>query len=139
MALIQINKDPSRRELRLFAALWFPLFVAGIGLLSLKLTDGWEGARIVWGSGVVLAVAMLAAPALARVVFLGLSYATFPIGFVVSYVVLGVVYFGVLTPLGLVLRALGRDSMRLRRDPSATTYWHERHAERPAADYFNQF
>lgn len=139
MALIKINKDPSLRELRMFAALWFPLFAAVVGFLAHKRAGGWEAAGMVWGAGGVIAVVMLAAPALARLVFLGLCYATYPIGFVVSYAVLGVVYFLVLTPLGLVLRALGRDAMQCRIDPEAATYWQERQLDRPAGDYFKQF
>lgn len=38
-------------------------------------------------------------------------------------VVLAIIYFAVVTPTGLVLRALGKDPLRLRRDPDAATYW----------------
>ena len=42
---------------------------------------------------------------------------------VVHPVVLAVIYFGVVTPTGLVLRALGNDPLRRRREPDAETYW----------------
>lgn len=42
---------------------------------------------------------------------------------VVHPVVLAVIYFGVVTPTGLVLRALGNDPLRRRREPDAATYW----------------
>ena len=42
---------------------------------------------------------------------------------VVHPVVLAVIYFGVVTPTGLVLRALGKDPLRRRREPDAATYW----------------
>ena len=45
---------------------------------------------------------------------------------VISPVILGLLYFGVFTPFGLVLRATGHDPLRLKFDPDATTYWIER-------------
>lgn len=45
---------------------------------------------------------------------------------IVSPIVLGILFFVVITPLGLLMRLLGKDPLRLRRDPSAPTYWIER-------------
>ena len=45
---------------------------------------------------------------------------------IVSPVVLGVLFFLVITPLGLLMRLLGKDPLRLRRDANASTYWIER-------------
>jgi hypothetical protein len=42
---------------------------------------------------------------------------------VLSPVVLGVMFFVVVTPLGILMRALGKDSMRLRHDDGAESYW----------------
>jgi hypothetical protein len=44
-------------------------------------------------------------------------------GRLVAPVVLGLIFFLVVTPLGLLLRLLGKDLLRLRRDPSAASYW----------------
>jgi hypothetical protein len=56
---------------------------------------------------------------------------------IVSPVVLGVMFFGVVTPMGLVMRALGKDPLRLRFDPAARTYWIERRPPGPAPDTLN--
>jgi hypothetical protein len=45
---------------------------------------------------------------------------------VVSPVVLGVMFFGVLAPVGIAMRLFGRDAMKRRVDPSAPSYWEER-------------
>ena len=42
---------------------------------------------------------------------------------VVHPIVLAVIYFAVVTPTGLVMRALGKDPLRLRFDPDAASYW----------------
>ena len=38
-------------------------------------------------------------------------------------VVLAIVYFAVVTPTGLLLRAFGKDPLRLRFDPNVASYW----------------
>lgn len=55
---------------------------------------------------------------------------------VVSPVVLGVIFYGVFTPFGFVMRMTGRDIMRRRLKPAAPTYWVERDPPGPAADSF---
>jgi hypothetical protein len=48
-------------------------------------------------------------------------------GFFVSrmagYAVLALLFFVVVTPLGLILRLLGKDPLRLRRPTGAESYW----------------
>jgi hypothetical protein len=50
----------------------------------------------------------------------------------VSPLVLGLVYFSTVTPIGLVLRVLGKDPLRLRFDREAESYWIERRPPGPA-------
>ncbi len=45
------------------------------------------------------------------------------LGRIVSPLILGLVFFLVVTPLGLVMRLLGKDLLRLRRNPTSATYW----------------
>lgn len=45
---------------------------------------------------------------------------------IVSPIALGIIFFVVLTPMGLAMRVFGRDAMKRRFDPSARTYWIER-------------
>lgn len=138
MSLIRLNLTPSAFELRWFGWLWFPLFVLASGFLAHKWIGGWEASSVVWILGAVTEGAMLAAPRFARSVYVGLSLATYPIGVVVSQVVLVLMYFLVITPIGLILRIGGRDVMNRQFERDATTYWRERAGEHPPSDYFNQ-
>jgi hypothetical protein len=45
---------------------------------------------------------------------------------VVSPVVLGILFYAVITPFGLLTRLLGRDPLRLRPNPQLATYWRDR-------------
>jgi hypothetical protein len=59
---------------------------------------------------------------------------------VVSPVALAVMFFGVLTPTGLLMRLFGKDPLRLRRDRAAASYWIERAPPGPTAESLrNQF
>ena len=48
------------------------------------------------------------------------------LGNIVSPVVMGVVFFIVVTPIGLIMRLLGRDLLRVNKNESASTYWIDR-------------
>jgi Saxitoxin biosynthesis operon protein SxtJ len=50
---------------------------------------------------------------------------------VVSPLVLGIMFFVVITPMGLLMRLLGKDPLRLRLDAKAPTYWLERNPPGP--------
>ncbi len=59
---------------------------------------------------------------------------------ITSPLVIAVIYFAVVTPTGLVMRALGRDPLRLRRDPHAPSYWIRRDPPGPDPETMtNQF
>jgi hypothetical protein len=55
---------------------------------------------------------------------------------IVSPVVLGIMFFGVITPIGLVMRLLGKDPLRLHLDKAAGSYWIERTPPGPAPETF---
>ena len=55
---------------------------------------------------------------------------------IVSPFVLGIMFFGVITPIGLVMRLFGKDPLRLQLDKSAGSYWIERTPPGPAPETF---
>lgn len=61
---------------------------------------------------------------------------------IVSPLVLGILFFGAVTPTALIMRMLRKDPMRLRRDPAMQSYWiaRDRPGPQPApATMENQF
>jgi len=59
---------------------------------------------------------------------------------VVSPIALGIMFFCVLTPTAVLIRMTGRDAMKRRFDPAASTYWIERDPPGPdPAGLPNQF
>jgi predicted membrane metal-binding protein len=55
---------------------------------------------------------------------------------IVSPIVLGIMFFGVITPMGVLMRLFGKDPLRLRLDKGAGTYWIERTPPGPAPETF---
>jgi hypothetical protein len=61
------------------------------------------------------------------------------LGKVVSPIVLGIIFFGLITPIALIARLMGRDELKLRR-PKKSTYWSEPISSSSDVDSFkNQF
>lgn len=59
---------------------------------------------------------------------------------VISPITLGVIFYGVMTPLGLLLRLRGKDILPRTYDPAARSYWIRRESRGPAPETMkNQF
>jgi hypothetical protein len=70
----------------------------------------------------VLGLIGLMYPPFMRPIFLLAMAVTRPIGHVLSLLILGVMYFVIFTPLGLIFRAARRDPLGLKKG-STSTYW----------------
>src|SRR3954465_7604240 len=139
MALFELKRDPSAREVRLFGVAWLPLFCAVLaGLIWYR---GGSGPAI-WlsvAAGVLSVAVTLVRPRWTRALFLAWMWAAWPIGWLVSHGMMAGIYFLVLTPIGLAIRAFGRDPLERRFDVRADTYWVTRRREIDPASYFRQF
>jgi hypothetical protein len=140
MALIELNTNPTIRQLRQFGGLW-------LGVLSLLAALAWRSGRPVPVAAVLAALAVLVpaigwvAPRFLRWVWIGMSLVAWPIGTAVSFTVLTLVFLAVVTPLGLVMRLLGRDPLDRRIEPESASYWTPRSGEGSAdlRRYLRQF
>jgi hypothetical protein len=138
MSLIRINRNPSRRQLLGFGVCWL-LFFGCLGAAAMRRSASLNVAAILWAAALVVPLIGWAFPKFMRLVYLGMAYLAFPIGFAVSHVILGIVYYAVLTPIGLVMRLFGYDPLKRPFDARAESYWV---ARKPSADpkrYFRQF
>ena len=62
------------------------------------------------------------------------------LGRIVRPIALGFVFYGVMTPLALLMRVAGKDPLRLRLDSNADSYWIAREPPGPPPDSMsNQF
>ena len=137
MALIEINKNPSKRELQWFG-LMLAAFLAVVGTIAYWRFAAVPLAQGLWIACVPVLLIYYAVPAIRLPIYLGWLYATYPIGWTISHIVMAAVYYGCFTPIGWILRLVGYDPLT-RKKPSADSYWIERPSQTPASRYFRQF
>ena len=132
-----VNHRPGRRDLAVFGVT-LPVAAALAGLVAGRHVG--PTARLgVWVGGAAVAMLYAAVPVVRRPLFVGMSRITAPIGWVVSHLVLVLVFAVVVTPVALLLRLLGRDPLNRRPDPRVTTYWVGRRPDPDPRRYFRQF
>ena len=61
------------------------------------------------------------------------------VGFVTNHLILGLVLYGMITPVGLFFRLTGRDAMNRSFEPEAQTYFVDARPPRSKESYFRQF
>jgi hypothetical protein len=137
--VIELNRNPSRSQLRWFAGLWFPAFWGLVGFLLYRRLGAGPIPYTVWAAAAAVSVAGLIAPRFMRWVYLGMMTVTYPIGWTVSNLILMLVYYLVLTPTGVIMRLVGRDPMQRELERDVPTYWVPRETDRSPSRYFRQY
>lgn len=128
---------PDAAELRRFAIAMLVGFTV-LGLLSAWRAGGIRTASIVlWSLGIFLAIAAFV-PGLGRVAYLAVYLPTSIIGYVVSNVLLTLMFFFVITPLAIILRLMGKDLLQQRR-PKPKPEWMAVKGVKNEDSYYRQF
>ena len=114
MAVLQINWSPDRRILRQFGWIAFAVGVVGGALIWRGWWLAWlveEDARTVMAAvfavvGLFSGIASIAWPAANKPLFIALTVVGYPIGFVVSMVAMTALFYLVVSPVGLLMKAV---------------------------------
>jgi hypothetical protein len=137
--MIPVNRNPTPSQLRWFAALVFPLFWILVAFQIYRHAHWPRVAIAVAAVAVLISILGLISVPFMRRVWIAMMVGLSPIGWVISHVLLALVYYLVLAPVGLLLRAAGRDLLSRRFDRAAASYWVDRGAEPPVERYFRQY
>ena len=117
----------------------FTLIFVALGAWGIH--KGWAPvARNAWfAAAAVVGLVTLTAPRLLAPFNLAWFKLGLLMGMVVSPIVLGIIFFVILTPVAIVSRLFGRDELRLKRN-AMQSYWVDRVPPGPDGDSFkNQF
>jgi len=131
-----MSGQPSQKELRQFG-----LLVGGVFLVISLWSLVFRGAPLrQWalGVGVGLVVCGAVMPQSLKHVFMAWVKAGHVLGAINTRIILGVIYYGLITPMALVMRLMGKDAMHRKLVREATTYRVIRHP-RPRYHMRNQF
>ena len=119
-----------RRRLRAFG------ITVGCAFAALSLLLLWRGSRLWPYSGVIGVLLLLAgwlAPGILKPLERAWMLAAGIMGWVMTRVILGILFLLIFTPAGLLSRLLDRDPLEQRFPTSAPSYWHpRRQADRSA-------
>jgi Saxitoxin biosynthesis operon protein SxtJ len=138
MALIDQNHEPTPGELRVFGIL-LAAFGGVLGGLVLHHTGSWPMASVIWSVALLFSTFYYAVPAARYMVYRTWMTAAYPMGWLISHSLLAVIYYLVITPIGLAMRLGGRDPLQRAPDRSATTYWTPATTDEDIGRYFQQF
>ena len=154
MAAIDIDWNPDEKKLKEFG--WVSAIgFAVIGFLILPTvkwlhsrggeepyawTDfNWKISLILLGIGFAIWVISLLSTKAVKPIYLLWMAVAFPIGWVISHLILGLLYFLLFTPIALVFKLMGRDVLDRVIDREAESYWIEREGKAEAKRYARQF
>lgn len=135
MPLVDLASTPSRSMRRWFG-LSLAVLLAIVAFMASKFAEPLNAAILF--AAIAVAFVYYSIPATQLAIIRFWQYITFPLAWIVGHLLFGLIYFGVVLPVGIALRIRGYDPLRLkpvRRD----SYWHDRSPPPPTERYFKQF
>jgi hypothetical protein len=140
----EVNWHPSLAERRTFGwslVIGFPSLAAAL-LLATRLWSGtWHVPLFLWLGGCGLAAGALfaAIPLLAKPFYLLWYFLSCCIGTVVGNTLLAAFYFLIVTPIGVAMRAFGRQAVSKTFDRNIRSYWLDVEKTNDVKDYYRQY
>jgi polyferredoxin len=126
-------KLPSNRKFGFFFTIIFAL-IAAYFIYSMKITWAYT---FIAAALIFLVISLIKSDALLPLNKLWIRFGLM-LGMIVSPLVLGVIFFGLVTPYGVVMRLFGRDELRLKQK-KLKTHWIPRSQNLPQTDFTKQF
>ena len=136
--MIKINTNLPKGQLRLFGGL-LAVSLTLVGWLVLNKTGSVAAAVLLWccAAGAIGATGF--GPGALRPVYIGLSYAMLPLGILVSFLTLALIFGFLLTPLALILKLCRRDALTRKFEPDSPSYWRRRKIKKGTERYLRQY
>jgi hypothetical protein len=133
--LPEVVFNPTTCQLRQFLGVL--VFLCGVIAVGLFRKGKYELGSLMVGLMTVLTIVAILRPQLGRGFYTGVAILAWPIGWLISQIILAVVFFGVVTPIALIMRLRGRDALRLQSPRDSN--WRVRDTEPELEQYFRQF
>ena len=128
--------NPTDRTLRQFAGGWFLVFITG-AVRQLVHHHKLIGIALVLVA--LIGLAGLVKPVTVKHLFIGATIAATPLGWVVTQLMLAIMFYLVLTPIALIRRLCRHDPLQLRRKNGKDSCWVPRGNPPPPENYLKQY
>ena len=134
--LAQINWHPSNPDLRKFGLTLIIGFALIGGLVY------WLGNSAVafwmWKISVAIGLLALLLPPLSLPFYWAWMGIAFVMGTIISFFIVALIYYVIITPVGLIMKIIGRDALKLKKSSFQNdTYW-ETHPDISSKDYYKR-
>ena len=139
MALVEINFNPDKKQLRVFG---FAGLVAALAVSAVFYYFKDVEAKyclVILGVGAVIFMISRLSLKVTKLIYVTMCMMMMPIGLVMNFIVFFLFFFLLMTPLGLLFKLCGRDILERRHQPEAQTYWTAHKQRSRIKSYFNQF
>ena len=124
--MIDMKVESSEKKVRSFGVL-FGILALGVAAFSyLKSGHAWPW--FAGASGFFLFTGLFVRPILRPIYTLWMRFAIV-LAWVNTRVILGIFFYGILTPVGAIVRLQGKDPLARKVDRSTSTYWLKREPE----------
>ena len=131
------NIKSEKNDIRNFGIIIGAVLIAIVMLLFWKEKQSYDILMIV---GVVLCVTSLILPVILKPFYLAWMTFAIILGWIMTRVILSMVFYGIITPIGLFARLVGKEFLNIKLNKTENTYWnHRRKHSLKKANYEKQF
>src|SRR5262245_26372916 len=138
MTWSDLPTNPAPKVLRQFSAVWLVFFLA-IGARQYFARGNHQIGAALGALAVVIGGLGLLKPAAVRWIFVSWMVLAFPIGWVISQVMLALMFYGLITPIALLFRLRGRDLLSRKPAPERSSFWTVKPTPQDVRSYFRQY
>ena len=130
------NIKSEKNDIRKFGLIIGAVLIAIVMLLIWKEKQSYD---ILMIFGVVLCVTSLILPVILKpFYFVWMTFAVI-LGWIMTRVILSLVFYGIITPIRLFSRLVGKEFLNLKLNKKENTYWKYRNNDRLITDYEKQY
>jgi hypothetical protein len=120
---MQINWNPRKDDIRNFGIMTLIMLPLISYLLLWKQHINITWAFAISGIGAIFFLVCLFSHRTGRIIYLSLMLLVYPIGLIVSFLMIVLLYYAIIAPMGIIFKFLKKDPLRREFDESVSTYW----------------
>ena len=122
-----INKTNNLEvEIKKFGYIFTGIFTL-VSVMAAKLN--WQTALYFPVPALFFLIATLWATKLLKPLYWGWMKVAFVLNWIMTRIILGILYYGIVSPIGIVIRIFGNDPIRKKNNGSASSYWIDKKEE----------
>jgi len=138
MTWSDLPTNPSQKVLRQFSAAWLVFFLA-VGARQYFRRGHHEVGIILGVIAILIGGLGLVKPVAVRRLFVACTVLAFPIGWVISQIMLALMFYGLVTPIAFIFKVQGRDLLARKPATDRATFWMPKKMPTDVSSYFRQY